>query len=123
MADPTPPVDPTPEDTEGVVTPQEAHLRDGNLIYHCGLCKNYEGAANMTCTKVSGTINPYQLSDEYEGYPNPMKHKTPVQFRPRTKMGVGNGAEPAADAGEPAEAYADAEPDMPPARIGRQVYN
>jgi hypothetical protein len=118
MAEPAPPVDPTPEDTEGVVTPQEANLRDGNLIYHCGLCKNYEGAANMTCTRVSGTINPYQLSDEYEGYPNPIKHKTPAQFRP-----VARAEEPAADVGEGAEAYADAEPDMPPAlRIGRKVY-
>jgi len=105
-----PPVDPTPEDTEGVVTPQEANLRDGNLIYHCGLCKNYEGAANMTCTKVSGTINPYQLSDEYEGYPNPNKHKTPPRFRP----GGQNVA-----AAQPAEEPAAAGPAF---SIGRQAY-
>jgi hypothetical protein len=118
MADEAPPVDPTPDDTEGVVTPQVAHLRDGNLTYHCGLCKNYEGAANMTCTRVSGTINPYQLSDEYEGYPNPIKHKTPARFQPKPRN-----AEPAADAGEEVEAYADAEPDMPPpTRIGRKAY-
>jgi hypothetical protein len=109
--EPEAPVDPTPEDTEGVISPQEAHLRDGNLTYHCGLCKNYEGAANMTCTRVSGEINPYQLSDEYEGYPNPIKHKTPARFQPQPRNA------------EPAEASTDAEPDMPPpTRIGRKVY-
>ena len=58
-AEPEAPIDPTPEDTEGVLSPEEANLRDGNLIYHCGLCRNYQGAANMTCTRVSGEINPY----------------------------------------------------------------
>lgn len=83
MAQPAKPVDPTPEDTGGPVSQATANYRDGNLIYHCGLCKNFEGAANGTCTKVTGSINPYMLSDEYDGVPNPLRDKTPSRFRAR----------------------------------------
>jgi hypothetical protein len=111
-AEPEAPVDPTPEDTEGVLSPQDANLRDGNLIYHCGLCRNYQGAANMTCTRVSGEINPYQLSDEYDGYPNPLKHKTPAQFQPR----------PGGPNGTAAPAAPEVSPEPASLRIGRKVY-
>jgi hypothetical protein len=105
------PVDPTPDDAGGKVSKQEANYRDGNLTYHCGLCQNFEGAVNGTCTKVEGDINPYMLSDEYEGVKNPLLHKTPPRFRP-PKGGY-----------RPMGANASAEPAAPPAtRIGRKVY-
>jgi hypothetical protein len=109
---PAAPVDPTPDDTGGQISQQEANYRDGNLTYHCGLCQNFEGAANGTCTKVSGAINPYMLSDEYQGVQNPLLHKTPPEMRPRS-----GGYVPSGGAGNAA-------PDEPPAtRIGSKVYS
>jgi hypothetical protein len=116
------PVDPTPDDAGGKVSKQEANYRDGNLMYHCGLCQNFEGAVNGTCTRVEGDINPYMLSDEYEGVQNPLLHKTPPRFRPRPGGFVpSTGRAPVADAGESAD-VGDAEPDQPILRIGRKAY-
>jgi hypothetical protein len=113
-----PPVDPTPEDTGGKVSQQEANYRDGNLIYHCGLCQNYEGPVNMSCTKVAGEINPYMLSDEYDGTPNPLKHKTPPQFQPVAAMARNAATSSAAPTPAPDEEATPA----PSLRIGRKVY-
>lgn len=114
---PAAPVDPTPDDAEGKVSQDEANYRDGNLTYHCGLCKNFEGAANGTCTKVIGDISPYGLSDEYDGVQNPLLHLTPAANRPpKGGFKVAQRA-PGAAANGPADEAA-----PPPVRIGRQVY-
>lgn len=119
-----PPVDPTPDDAGGKVSQAEANYRDGNLIYHCGLCRNFEGAANGTCTKVEGNIIPYGLSDEYDGFPNPIKHKTPPRFRPHPNgpppVGNGNaGPAPTDQADQQTDQYDEPVPGL---RIGRKVY-
>lgn len=114
-ATPAPPVDPTPDDPPGKISQEEANYRDGNLTYHCGLCKNFEGAANGTCTKVEGNISPYALSDEYDGVQNPLKDRTPAQYRP--PKGGFQAYQAAQGSGPPDEAAA-----PPTARIGRQVY-
>jgi hypothetical protein len=113
------PVDSTPADDTGKISQQEAHYRDGNLIYHCGLCKNFEGAANGTCTKVEGNIIPYGLSDEYDGFPNPIMHKTPPQFQPRPR-GTNARPAPSDQADQQTDQYD--EPTPPGLRIGRKVY-
>jgi hypothetical protein len=106
-----PPVDPTPDDPPGKISQEDANYRDGNLTFHCGLCSNFEGAANGTCTKVEGDINPYMLSDEYDGVKNPLLHKTPPALRPRPGGYVPSGG------------AANAAPDQPPVlRIGRKAY-
>jgi hypothetical protein len=116
-----PPVGPAPADNTGKISQQEANYRDGNLIYHCGLCKNFEGAANGTCTKVEGNIIPYGLSDEYDGFPNPLKHKTPPRFRPGPRTGDANaGPAPPDQADTQTDQYD--EPTPPGLRIGRKVY-
>jgi hypothetical protein len=114
-ATPAAPVDPTPDDAGGPISQEEAGYRDGNLMYHCGLCQNFQGAANGTCTKVQGEISPYGLSDEYDGVQNPLLSKTPGQFRPPKG---GFKTYQAAQGSGPT----DEEPAPPPARIGRQVY-
>jgi hypothetical protein len=112
-ATPARPVDPTPDDAGGQVSQEEANYRDGNLTYHCGLCKNFEGAANGTCIKVAGAISPYGLSDEYDGVQNPLLHKTPAANRP-PKGGFQAAQQQGSQAAD--------EPAPPTARIGRQVY-
>jgi hypothetical protein len=94
----------------------EANYRDGNLTYHCGLCKNYTGSS---CKVVEGTISPYMLSNSYNGHPNPLKDKTPPRFRPRSGGPAGGtGAIPAASSGP----GTDDEKPQPNIRIGRKTY-
>lgn len=108
-----------PADDTGKISQQEANYRNGNLIYHCGLCKNFEGAANGTCTKVEGNIIPYGLSDEYDGFPNPIKHLTPPQFQPQTTGSANAGPAPPDQADQQTDQYDEPTPGL---RIGRKVY-
>lgn len=65
------PPEETAEGDNGKQSQEEAEYRKGSPVKCCGLCVNFEGAANGTCRVVAGSISPYGVSSSFKIAQNP----------------------------------------------------
>lgn len=72
------------------ITQQQAQYRPADSpLQCCGLCQYFLGAVHGTCTKVTGKISPFMISNQYKAAPNPTGKRYGMQGGQPVQTGGG----------------------------------